>query len=232
MNKQEIKLVAEILFVILFLIGVIMWWFDTAIMSVDMWTSFVLILIAIIAYIEYTTPVPIPQVANDVMNKTPVSVSEKFTKVITSIDSKSKNLYLNDGTHNEVIELHKKYMTNLAADETILAVVNYKVLGGVLGRFGWSGICITDCFLHCYLIQNNILAGVWPKPVKFRVPFSALTSVSIGDEDGCIGTGYVGHELLLNGQTCGFLRLGTSVVPDTSLKEQLNEVFTKILKNE
>ena len=114
--------------------------------------------------------------------------------------------------------------------ETILAVVNYKLLGGLSGRFGWSGLCITECFLHCYLIQNNILAGLWPKPVKFKIPFSALESVNIGNEDGCFGMGYVGHELLLNGHVCGFLRLGTSVVPDTNLKEQLNILFTEILK--
>lgn len=229
MEKQKIKGIAEILFVVLFFIGVIMFLFDKEIMPVDLWTFLFFASVIVIAYIEYTTPVPIPKVANDV-SQTPVSISEHFTKVLNSLDLKSKNLYLNDGSHNDVIELHKRYMTTLMPGETILAVVNYKLLGGLSGRFGWSGICITECFLHCYLIQNNILAGLWPKPVKFKIPFSALESVNIGNEDGCFGMGYVGHELLLNGHVCGFLRLGTSVVPDTNLKEQLNTLFTEILK--
>ena len=64
-----------------------------------------------------------------------------------------------------------------------------------------------------------------------------LESIEIAQLDKCIGSGYIGHELRINDEILGYVRMGKGIIYDGNAKDFLNGLFNhfvynKILKKE
>lgn len=156
-------------------------------------------------------------------------VKEKLLEAIKtyaeSHAAKSKNVYLLDDIEPGLLALHRKrYASQMADSERPLLVVNKSILGTV-GGYGWSGLLVTDRKLYYKCVKDTFWAGLVALSDKGEIPLEEVRSVSIGKHDHCFGTAYVGHQLVVNGNVLGLLRMGGSVEFDDKAIEELNQIF-------
>ena len=63
---------------------------------------------------------------------------------------------------------------------------------------------------------------------KGEIPLKQIHNIAIGRHDACIGTAYVGHQLLINGKNMGLLRMGGSVEFNEKAINELSIIFNKL----
>lgn len=150
---------------------------------------------------------------------------ESITTYVNSHSVKSKNVYLLDDINRDLLELHKKrYAFQLGSDEKPLIAVNKKILGTV-GGYGWSGLLITDKKIYYKCIKDAFWSGLVALSDKGEIPLEQVRSVEIGEHDHCFGSAYMGHQVLINGENKGLLRMGGSVEFDDKAIDELNHIF-------
>lgn len=126
---------------------------------------------------------------------------------------------------SDVIELHQKRLgIQLQPDETPLLAVNKKIIGTV-GGYGWTGILLTDKNLYYRLLKDSEFSSIIPINNKGSIPVEQLSSLQIGNHDTCRGKAYIGHQLLVNGNVLGLLRMGGGLLFDDKLMDILSGLF-------
>lgn len=126
---------------------------------------------------------------------------------------------------SDVIELHQKRLgIQLQPDETPLLAVNKKIIGTV-GGYGWTGILLTDKNLYYRLLKDSEFSSLIPINNKGGIPVEQLSSLQIGNHDTCRGKAYIGHQLLVNGNVLGLLRMGGGLLFDDKLMDILSGLF-------
>lgn len=125
----------------------------------------------------------------------------------------------------DVLERHEKRLgIKLQPDEKPLLAVNKKIIGTV-GGYGWTGILLTDKNLYYRLLKDAFYSSVIAIPNKGSIAMGQLFSLQVGNHDGCLGTAYIGHQLLANGKVLGLLRMGGDIVFDDKLIDLLRKLF-------
>lgn len=153
------------------------------------------------------------------------------TKLFANIDALKKSgealpkaLFLSP-IPSDVIELHEKRLgIQLQPDETPLLAVNKKIIGTV-GGYGWTGILLTDKNLYYRLLKDSEFSSIIPINNKGSIPVEQLSSLQIGNHDTCRGKAYIGHQLLVNGNVLGLLRMGGGLLFDDKLMDILSGLF-------
>ncbi len=126
---------------------------------------------------------------------------------------------------SDVIELHQKRLgIQLQPDEKPLLAVNKKIIGTV-GGYGWTGILLTDKRLYYRLLKDSEFSSLIPINNKGGIPVEQLSSLQIGNHDTCRGKAYIGHQLLVNGNVLGLLRMGGGLLFDDKLMDILSGLF-------
>lgn len=126
---------------------------------------------------------------------------------------------------SDVIEFQEKRLgIKLQPDEKPLLAVNKKIIGTV-GGYGWTGILITDKNIYYRLLKDAFWSSVIAIPNKGRIAMGQVFSMQIGNHDGCLGTAYIGHQLLVNGKVLGLLRMGGAIEFDDKLIDILRGLF-------
>lgn len=126
---------------------------------------------------------------------------------------------------SDVIELHqKRFGIQLQPDEKPLLAVNKKIIGTV-GGYGWTGILLTDKNLYYRLLKDFEFSSLIPINNKGGIPVEQLSSLQIGNHDTCRGNAYIGHQLLVNGNVLGLLRMGGGLLFDDKLMDILCGLF-------
>ncbi len=157
-------------------------------------------------------------------------VVERIKGAIASLAApKSKNLYTLEGISSEVLARHNKLYAKMGSDEKPLLLVNYKIVGS-MGGYGWSGIAITDKNIYFKCVKDSFLSGIYAAATSGVMPLASVKSIAIGDHDHCYGTAYVGHQLVINGEVKGLLRMGGAILLDDELIENLAHIFNSISK--
>jgi len=139
----------------------------------------------------------------------------------------STNILLFDRMPKDCDSVHRSKYLATEPGEQVLLLLNK----GPLAFFGvplnmFSGIALTTTRLHYCTIKNSIFAGVVPSRGQMgAIPLAQLQSVRIGEHDTSYGTAYVGHELVINGQPRGLVRMGTGIQYDDDAIVFLNELF-------
>lgn len=143
---------------------------------------------------------------------------------------KSENLYFGDGIQEKFIEKHKKLYLNLDSDEKVLVLLNKAAMFGNV----FSGLVITNKKIHYRLVKKSFFASILPwllaKPEGNRT-IVGLDSIEIAEHDACLGTAYVGHELRINNEILGYLRMGTGMLADEKALVFLNALFDNLAEN-
>ena len=132
--------------------------------------------------------------------------------------SETKNLGVIGGITPKMLARHRK---EYAADVkgTPLLVLNH---GKPLGFF-FTGFFLTDEALAFRTVKDSFLASVWPFKRRVGImPLAEVRSFQIGRHDRCYGTNYVGHQLLVNGEVVGLVRMGSGVIYDDKALQAIN----------
>lgn len=133
---------------------------------------------------------------------------------------KSKNICVLDEINDEEIAFQIKYRgLVLDSDEKLLLILNKKMW--VLNK-QTSGFAITTKGIHFSLIRRLYFPVVREKPRKIKL--EGIDSFQIGEHDSCYGTNYVGHDLMINNQKLGLVRLGYGLMYDDKALRYINEL--------
>lgn len=103
-----------------------------------------------------------------------------------------------------------------------------KSIPGTVGGYGWSGLLITDKNVYYRCIKDTFWASLVASSNKGTIPLEQVVSIRIGAHDHCFGTAYIGHQLLINNNNVGLLRMGGSMEYDDKAIDELNQIFSNI----
>ncbi|WP_456099773.1 hypothetical protein [Prevotella jejuni] len=154
--------------------------------------------------------------------------TEKLIKAIKDYERHalpiSKNVFTGDNITAELIEKHcNRYGINCQGELPIL-IVNDSIVGS-FGGYGWTGLMITDKTLYYKCTKDSFLSGLVALSSKGIIPLEQVHTIAIGHHDTCFGTAYVGHQLVINNEVMGLLRMGGSIEYDEKAISQLTHIF-------
>lgn len=154
--------------------------------------------------------------------------TEKLIKAIKDYERHalpiSKNVFTGDNITAELIEKHcNRYGINCQGEQPIL-IVNDSIVGS-FGGYSWTGLMITDKTLYYKCTKDSFLSGLVALSSKGIIPLEQVHTISIGHHDTCFGTAYVGHQLVINNEVMGLLRMGGSIEYDEKAISQLTHIF-------
>lgn len=158
-----------------------------------------------------------------------------LTQVITAFCNTysgeiSTNIWFGNEIPNKYIEKHKKAYLNIDSDEKVLVLLNK---GTMLGNV-FTGLAITNKQIHFCTLKKSFLASLIPwllKGPKGSKVISDLKSIEISEHDTCFGSAYVGHELRINDEILGYVRMGTGILLDDKAIDFLNALFNYFAEN-
>lgn len=153
-----------------------------------------------------------------------INISEAFLK---SHQQKSKNVYLLDAITPDVLAIHAKNSGPIGSGERPLLAVNKKI-PGTIGGYGWSGLLITDKNLYYKCVKDNFFSSLIVLTNKGILPLEQIKSLAIGRHDACLGTAYIGHQLVINGKVVGLLRMDGGMLLDEKAINELQYIFSNI----
>lgn len=153
-----------------------------------------------------------------------INVSEAFLK---SHQQKSKNVYLLDAITTDVLAIHAKNSGPIGHGERPLLAVNKKI-PGTIGGYGWSGLLITDKKIYYKCLKDSFFSSLVALSNKGILPLEQVKSLAIGKHDACFGTAYTGHQLIINGNVAGLLRMGGGMEFDDAAINELQYIFGNV----
>lgn len=161
--------------------------------------------------------------------------NEQLTQAIIAYEQeakvkKSKNIAFHSEVNNEILAfLKKKIKFDLGTDEKVLFVLNLK--SKLTNIFGATGVVLTDKRLFVAPIKRNFFASMIPLRAPIQsILFEDLKSFQVGEHDACYGTAYVGHDIIINGQAIGMVRMGLDVLLDDKAIEYINGLSSYLHK--
>ncbi|WP_314701280.1 hypothetical protein [Prevotella jejuni] len=154
--------------------------------------------------------------------------TEKLIKAIKDYERHalpiSKNVFTGDNITAELIEKHcNRYGINCQGEQPIL-IVNDSIVDS-FGGYGWTGLMITNKTLYYKCTKDSFLSGLVALSSKGIIPLEQVHTIAIGHHDTCFGTAYVGHQLVINNEIMGLLRMGGGIEFDDKAISQLTHIF-------
>lgn len=160
----------------------------------------------------------------------------KLEEAITEFDvkyegKKSANIFIQSAISSEILAAHIKKHPLFTGEEKPLLVLNgvtsvYKKL------FPFTGFVITDKNIYFSTSKRSLFTSLFPfKEKPGSIPIEYVTGLQIGKHDACYGTNYVGHDLMINGQVLGLVRLGFSMSYDSETGEYINALSQFLYDN-
>jgi len=154
--------------------------------------------------------------------------TEKLIKAIKDYERHalpiSKNVFTGDNITAELIEKHCNRYGITCQEEQPILIVNDSIVGS-FGGYGWTGLMITDKTLYYKCTKDSFLSGLVALSSKGIIPLEQVHTIAIGHHDTCFGTAYVGHQLVINNEVMGLLRMGGSIEYDEKAISQLTHIF-------
>ena len=137
---------------------------------------------------------------------------------------KSVNIFIIDDITAEHLSEHNKRYLSLDNDEKPLLLLNGKK--GLMAKLmPFSGFVLTNKKIHFSLLKRSFLTGLYPfreKPRNLKI--ESVDSFQIGEHDACFGTAYTGHDLRINDEALGLVRLGFSIEYDDKALSYINKL--------
>lgn len=140
---------------------------------------------------------------------------------------RSSNIFILEKISKECLSHHKKYLYLESGEKPLLILNGHK---NILSRLmPFTGIVLTNKKIHFLLLKNSKLSSIIPIKEKLKsLEISSIFNIKVGNYDSCIGSAYVGHELEINNQVFGLVRMGYSILCDEKAIEYLNGVFNHL----
>jgi len=142
----------------------------------------------------------------------------------------SKSIQFGNEIPNELIEKHKNRYLDMSSDEEVLVLLQGQHSFG--GAF--TGLTITNKKIHYCTLKKSIFTSIfqwWLKGAKGSKVIADLESIEIAKHDTCLGTSYIGHELRIDDEILGYVRMGNGILYDQHAREFLNGLFNHFAQN-
>lgn len=145
-----------------------------------------------------------------------------FGKLIADYIAKNKAPDKDVFTQKDITnELLNKWDFELDGNETPLILVNKpKALLK-------TAMLITNKNIYYKVLKRSFwtsIAQMFAKPSVQVVPFSSITHFQIGEHDACFGNDYVGHNLEINQEVVGLVRMGTGILLNENIIKYINSL--------
>jgi hypothetical protein len=131
--------------------------------------------------------------------------------VQTYSGKKSKYIYTGDEIKSKYIENHRSKYLILEPDEKLLVMLNKGAIFGVM-----TGLTVTNQKIHFCTLKKSVWAGYLPwffTGPKGSRRISDLSSIEIAEsfflQVNWYASSYIGHELRINDEILGYVRMGT-----------------------
>ena len=94
-----------------------------------------------------------------------------------------------------------------------------------------SGIALTNYGLHFYTLRDSFFTTMmmYPWGAYGFVNFDDLKSLQFGDSDSCCGNQYEGHQLIVNDEVMGIVRMSNGLVYDEPAIVYCNQLFQRMV---
>lgn len=92
-------------------------------------------------------------------------------------------------------------------------------------------ILITDKRIYFKALPDTFWVGLtcnFAKKIEGNCEIYGLNYLEIAEHDHCFGTAYVGHQLKINDEVVGLIRMGTGVEYDEEAIKYLNGLFNEL----
>ncbi len=131
-------------------------------------------------------------------------------------------------------EVEDSYFVNkklkLAENEEIYLIVHGRLY---MGLPGWKsgGFSLTNFGLHFDTHKDGFFSPIilMPQGPKGFISYEDLKSIEIGEHDRCAGTEYYGHNLVVNGEKLGLVRISRHITFDEKVINYCNQLFSKLV---
>lgn len=90
-----------------------------------------------------------------------------------------------------------------------------------------TSMLITDKNIYYKVLKRSFWTSVvqiFAKPSVQVVPFDSVKHFQIGEHDTCFGTDYVGHNLEINQEVVGLVRMGTGIMLNEDIINYINSL--------
>ncbi len=160
----------------------------------------------------------------------------KLEELIREFDSnyskgESENICVLESVNDNCLKSHVKKYLKLDDGEKPLFILNIKK--GLLSfSIPFTGFVITNKSIHFVTLKNYFFSSLIPlKGNSMEMNLDYIDSLQIGELDSSFGSAYVGHQLLVNGQDMGLVRLGFGVTYDEEALYYINGLSAYLNEN-
>lgn len=132
------------------------------------------------------------------------------------------HIYGGDEITSDVLKTHNDHLEgfNPSAEKPLVVVNKPSGLSGMAG-----GCVLTNRALYYKLSGGGLVSLKRPEG---RIDINNIKSIVVGDSDHGYGGAYNGHELFVNGQKLGMLRMGTDACEDDETVEYSQNMFKQL----
>ena len=131
----------------------------------------------------------------------------------------TKTLGVLGGITPKVLSRHEKAYAAKVPGKPLMALNR----GRPIGFYTFTGLLLTDEALAFKTVRDFAFSSIWWfKGRKEVMPLREVRSFQIGRHDRCLGTNYIGHQLLVNGEVMGLVRMGGGITFDEKPLRAIN----------
>lgn len=152
---------------------------------------------------------------------------EIITLARSEMEKNAKELFFGDEIPEKVLNAHKKHYAKIPSSERVLLIVNKKPALS-FGGYGWTGLIITDSNIYYKTINDSFFSSIVALGKVGKIALNDIKCIEVGDHDRCYGTAYIGHQLRINNQVVGLLRMGNAIEFNDNIITFLTRVFSSI----
>lgn len=135
----------------------------------------------------------------------------------------SKYIYWGDRLTEKILAPHRKRYAAVSGDEKVLFVLNN--LNAVIMATYKVGIAVTGENLYYRVAEDSFVAGMLPKYYSGCIPLRSIRSIRLGQHDIGYGFSYNGHQLIVNEEILGVVRMGEGLTYDDATIDNLTYIF-------
>ena len=165
-------------------------------------------------------------------NLTPSNIESTITNYINQTTNNSDSIITGQNLTDEIIK--QSGMTYKDGEKPLLLLYKKSLIYDLKTR-----ILLTNKRIYFKALPDSIWTGLtcnFVKKIEGCCELQGLQHLEIAEQDNCIGTAYIGHQLKINDTIVGLVRMGTGVEYDENIVNYLNNLFNaladaQIIKN-
>lgn len=161
------------------------------------------------------------------VNLTPSNIESTITNYINQTTNNSDSIITGQNLTDEIIK--QSGMTYKDGEKPLLLLYKKSLIYDLKTR-----ILLTNKRIYFKALPDSIWTGLtcnFVKKIEGCCELQGLQHLEIAEQDNCIGTAYIGHQLKINDTIVGLVRMGTGVEYDENIINYLNNLFADIIKD-